>query len=515
MKGLHSKTMNTNNRTINSIRNAVFGIGNQVVNLFLNFISRYVFIRILGIEFLGVNSLFTSILSILSLADLGLSTAISYSFYKPLAEKNYKKVSQLLDFYKVIYRGIAITVLVCGLILLPFLQFIVKTEISMSSIRVYYLFFLANTVCSYLFVYKTTLLSADQRSYVSSIISSFVSAMKILLQILAVSIWKSYIAYLVVLVTCTILNNLICVWQVSKIYSFSEYKNNKLSKNEKSGIIKSVKAVFLYKLSGILINSTDNILISTLVNTVAVGYYTNYNMIVTTLQNFIGTFFGAFTASIGNLINNDGKEKSYSVFRTLQLCSFWLSGIICLDYYLLINDFIKIWIGEQFVCESDLLIAIALNFYLSIILQPLWSYREATGLFMKIQKIMFTCAIVNLILSVCLGIFYGTAGIIIASSIARITTYYWYEPKLLFNEHFKQPVKPYFIDQLLNAAFVLILGFVMQYFMSKFLVTSWMTWIIKAILTTAILFFAYGVKDYKKEELKIIVSIVKRKILRK
>lgn len=507
--------MNTNNRTINSIRNMVFGIGNQIINLILNFISRYVFIKILGVEFLGINSLFTSVLTILSLADLGLSTAISYSFYKPLAERDYKKVSQLLDFYKVIYRGIAGAVLIFGLVLMPFLHLIVKTEIPMRDIRVYYLFFLANTVCSYLFVYKTTLLSADQRSYISSIISSIISAIKILLQIWAVSIWENYIAYLVILVVCTILNNLICVHQVSMIYPFSEYKYEKLSKNERFNIIKSVKAVFLYKFSGILINSTDNILVSSLVNTMAVGYYANYNMIATTLKNFIGTFFGSFTASIGNLINRDSKEKSYSVFQVLQFCSFWLSGIICLDYYLLINDFIKVWIGDKFICDSGLVFAIALNFYLSIVLQPLWSYREATGLFMKIQKIMFVCAVVNLVLSVGLGIFWGTAGIIIASSIARVMTYYWYEPKLLFEEHFKQPVMPYFVTQALNAVFVIGLGAVMQYLMSKIIVTNWISWIIKSFLTTVILVLAYGIKDYRKEELKVMIAVVRNKVIGK
>lgn len=493
----------------------MFGIGNQTVNLLLNFISRYVFIRILGVEFLGINSLFTSVLTILSLADLGLSTAISYSFYRPLADKDYKKVGQLLDFYKVIYRCIAIAVLIIGLLMVPFLQFIVKTEIPIYNVRIYYLFFLANTVCSYLFVYKTTLLSADQRSYISSIVSSIVSAAKIVLQIAAVAIWKSYIVYLVVLVGCTVLNNLICVHQVNRIYSFDDYNGDKLSKDEKFNIVKSVKAVFLYKLSGILINSTDNILVSSLVNTVAVGYYANYNMIATTLKNFIGTFFGAFTASIGNLINKDSKEKSFSVFQVLQFCSFWLSGIICLDYYLLINDFITVWIGERFICEPELLFAIALNFYLSIILQPLWSYREATGLFMKIQNIMFVCAIVNLVLSISMGMVYGTAGIIIASSIARITTYYWYEPKLLFKEHFKQPVKPYFIAQISNAIFVVAIGFIMQNFMSKIVVTGWFSWILKSIITTVILILIYVIKDFKKNEMKVMMQVIKNKILGK
>lgn len=507
--------MNTTSRTINSLRNAAFGIGNQTVNLVLNFISRYVFIRILGVEFLGINSLFTSVLTILSLADLGLSTAISYSFYKPLAEKNYEKVYQLLDFYKVIYRVIALVVCVIGVSLIPFLQWIVKSEIPLEKIRLYYLFFLANTVASYLFVYKATLLSADQRGYISSLISSVVSALKIVLQILVVSLWKSYVAYLIVLVICTIINNLLCVHQVSKIYSFDEYKGKKLSKTEKYDIFKSVKAVFLYKLSGILINSTDNILISSIVNTVAVGYYTNYNMISTTLQNFVGTFFSSFTASIGNLINRDSAEKSYNIFSTLQFCSFWLSGIISLDFYFLINDFIKIWLGREFVCEPGLLIAITLNFYLSIILQPLWSYREATGLFMKIQRIMFMCAIVNLVVSCLLGAFYGTTGIIIASAIARVTTYYWYEPKLLFHEHFKKPVRPYFRAQMINFIFVLAIGFILQNILHNFIVNGWITWVMKAVATTIIVFAAYVIKDFRKSEMKILIKAFKNKVLRK
>lgn len=501
-----------NSRSKNSIRNIIFGIGNQFINLILNFISRFIFIKVLGVDFLGLNGLFTDVLAILSLADLGLSTAISYSYYKPLAENDITLLSLLTKFYKKIYIIIAILISFIGILMYPFLGRIINSDIDIVSIRIYYLLFLSNTSISYLFIYRSAIINADQKAYVTSTISSIVNVVKIILQVIVIIIFKNYIAYLLIMILATLLNNLIVAYKSQKMYPFINNTNGELSTYKKKEIYYSIKSVFIYKLSGILLNATDNILISSIVNTNMVGFYSNYNMIIQTLKNFIGTFFSGFTASIGNLINSDQKDRSYEIFKILQVISFWLSGYLVISLFFLIDDFIVIWLGSDFLITPSLLNAIILNFYLSIVLQPLWSYREATGLFMKIQYMMFICASFNIILSVFLGINFGTTGIIFASAIARLSTYFWYEPILLYKNHFKLSSKKYFLSHFYNFLTIIISLLIINLIFRKISAISVWIWILKAIIIFIVVNCIYLIRYYKTSEFKYITSFFKEKI---
>lgn len=497
-------------RTKSAIINMGMSFLNQFTSLILSFISRTIFIRVLGVELLGVNGLFTDILGLLSMADLGFNTAMVYSFYKPIAEKDNKKIAALINFYKRIYMIIAITITIIGVGLTPFIHLIVKTSKAIPMLRIYYLFALASVVISYLFVYKTSIITADQKNYIVTKITIVINFFKTLIQIITLVIFKNYIFYLAINLIANFLNNYIASKKAVELYPYIN-ENIDLVKEEKKSIFENIKSIFLYKLSSLLLNATDNTLISVIVGTITVGLYSNYLLITTKVLSIIQLVFGALTASIGNLVIKENSEKRYEIFRATQTISFIICGIIVTSFSLLVNDFIRIWLGSNFIFDNIVVLAITINMYLACVLQPLWTYREATGLYVKTKYIMLIAAIVNLVFSVILGKVMGLSGILFASAIARLSTYFWYEPLLLFREYFKKSVVKFYIPIIINIFIMMLTFSIMDIIFSNYIVDSWLTLIVKVsmcgIFTSIIFILAY----FKSEGLKVILSKIKKK----
>ena len=373
-------------RTLNSLRNIIFGVMNQFIIIILGFISRAFFLKYLDETYLGINSLFTEVLSVLSLADLGINTVMVYSFYKPLAESDIKKLTALLTFFKSIYRAIAIVVTILGILILPFLNYIIKLDEAIRLLNIYYIIFLSKTVLSYMFVYRASILNADQKGYILNYVTSCVNIVTTFLQITVLVYFKSYLLFLLLNVLSILANNCICAKKAEKIYPFIKSKE-KLSLNEKAEIFLNIKSGFLYKLSSVLINSTDNILISAMLGTATVGYYSNYGLVINKLSTIINIIFSSMVSSIGNLMVTESREKKYQIFSIMQMLSFWGGGITCVCVFMMMDDLILLWIGEKYILNMGVLSACVVNFYLSIVLQPLWTYREATGLYQQTKNV--------------------------------------------------------------------------------------------------------------------------------
>lgn len=467
-------------RTIKSVRNIGFEFFNQILSLVLRFVSRRIFISILSVEYLGINGLFAEILQMLSLADLGFGTAMVYSFYKPLAEGDEHKIAALVGYYRRIYTYIALSVAAIGLMVVPFLDVIVNTEQEVPFLEVYYLLNLANTVRSYLFVYKTSLITADQKQYVISKYNAIWSMANVLAQILVLLLFKNYICYVAVSVIIGLANNIHISYKADQLYPLMK-KKAELAKEEKKKIFQNIKSVFIYKLSGTLLNATDNTLISIMLGTIWVGYYSNYNLVLYYLNLFIGIIFTSVTASIGNLIVEEAEEKRFQVFESLQVISYMICGIAAPCLLFLLEDFICIWLGPEFIADKLLLIAIVLNFYLGAVLRPIWSYREATGLYRKTKYVMLCTAALNLVLSIWWGKALGLAGIVFASAASRVMTYIWYEPYLLFKEYFKRNVLNFYWKIVTNVFGVLVLCLVCKVTVGDIQVQTWLELICKAI----------------------------------
>ncbi|WP_442856342.1 lipopolysaccharide biosynthesis protein [Butyrivibrio sp. WCE2006] len=465
----------------------------------------------LGNEFLGLNGIFSDVLTLLSMADLGFSTAMSYSFYKPLAEHNENKISSLIAFYKKVYNIIAIAVSILGLCCVPFLRFIVNTDTDISNLEIYYLISLAGVVTSYLFVYKTTLLTADQKNYIVVNIRMVSNLIKVILQIVSLVLFKNYIMYLAIGVVVEITNNLITSKKAEKEYPYIKKieGDNKVAFELKNRIVENMKSVFIYKISTTVFSATDNLIISIVVSTAAVGLYSNYLMFSQKLLLIEQIIFSAMTASIGNVIAKENYQKRYKVFQTIQSISFILCGIIVVTFCLISNDLIRVWLGDDYVLSKVLVIAVTINTFFSCNLQPLWLYRDATGLYQKTKYIMLLATIENIILSIILGKKMGIAGVIFASAIARLTTYCWYEPKLLFKEYFNNSAKNYYKEMLINILLtvaVIVIGGALS---ENIRPDNWTMLIFKIFIVAILSSFIYITFYYKTEGAQNLINKVK------
>lgn len=474
-------------RTEKTIRNITYRLVSQVISIILKFVSRTIFIYILGVEYLGISGLFSEILQMLSLADLGFGTAMVFSMYKPLAEHNERKLTQLVCLYKKIYTIIALAITIIGISMVPFLRYLVNLEQDIPNLGVYYLLYLANTVSSYLVVYKTCILTADQKNYLVSKYNTIFSLLSLIGTSVFLLLTHNFIVYLIVQVFFTYANNFYISHQAEKLYPYINNSVEKLPKEESRQIFNNVKSVFIYKIANTLIGSTDNTLISILIGTVTVGFYSNYSMVISNISLFINIFFSSITASIGNLVVESNKKKNYEIYQTMQFFSFVLSTVSISGVYLLINDFVFVWLGEKYLLEPLVVLAITINMYFSVILMPVWSYREATGMYLQTKYVMVATAIVNLVLSIILGKIIGLAGILIATSIARVSTYFWYEPKILFAQFFEKKVWNYYKGIFLNMGVTLVVAGICYSIFNRIFVTSWCGFIIK---TSAVGIFA-------------------------
>ena len=448
--------MKNNSRIKNSIFNISINIVYQVINSIANFILRTVFIKMLSAEYLGINGLFTNILSVLSLAELGVGNAIIYSMYKPLKENDKAKLSALITYYKRLYTRIGWIVLLLGLSLVPFLKYILNTETEIPYITLYYLLFLVNIVSSYFMIYKTSIVIADQKEYVLKKINIIFITVKLILQLVALIIFKSYLLYLVIQIVVSILTNYIMSKKSEKLYEFIKEKQQ-IEENEKKDIWNNIKSMFIYQVGGVMLNNTDNIIISIILGTAVVGIYSNYSMLISTISTFTSLVFTSMISSIGNFnVESSDKERSF-LFRILEMMFYWIYGFSSVSFVILTQDFIKLWIGTDYLLSNSTLYIVVFNFYLTGLLYPVFCFRHTTNLFKSTKYLMIIASAINIVLSVALGYIWGINGIFIATAIARLLTNIWYEPHILFKNYFNKKVYKYYIKNILELLFLIII----------------------------------------------------------
>lgn len=495
-------------RTSNSIKNISANISYQILTFVLSFVSRTVFIQILGVEYLGINGLFNDVLSMLNLAELGFGTAMTYSMYKPLAEKDYVTLAGLTQFYKIIYRIIAISIATIGLILVPFLPYLINLKHDIPNIELYYLLFLASNVASYLVTYKTTVMYADQKNYILVKYTAYWSVAQTVTLTLILLLTRNYIAYLCVQVLFVYMSNFQKSYIAQKNYPFIGEKI-RLPQEKRAGIFKDVGSAFLYKIANVLINATDNTLISVIVSTEMVGFYSNYQIITAKLGAVVSTVFSSLITSLGNLVASENDERQFRVFQIMQSVSLVLSTFFVTCIFLLEEDFIRIWLGKKFVLGTIALIAIVFNFFFSISIMPIISFREAAGLFRKTKFIMLGTAFLNLALSIILGKKMGLPGILFATSISKIFTSFWYEPILLFKEYFKRPCYLYFL-QMLKGVGITCLTIIISWLVSHRIVPkNWGELILKGIVVSIVSLVITIIFYHRVLEVKLLMRKVK------
>lgn len=438
-------------RIANSLKNMVYTFGVKSLSFIVTFILRTVFIHILGMEYVGVSGLFTSVLSVLSFAELGISTAMTYALYKPIAEQDTKKINQLMHFYKLAYRFVAGTVFIVGIVCIPLLPIIVNDVPNIrESITLIYILYLVNTASSYLLIYKSTLLTASQKNYEISKITIIISFVKCVVESALLFIFGNFMLYLIVEIALNIFQNILISIRAEQEYpSVFKEKTEKLGKKEIKKLFKDIRALFLYKVSEVVLNSTDNIIISTFLGTGWVAILSNYNMITRNIYNLILQIFQSTSASVGNLAATEGAKKQYSIFKVLLFLSFWLFGFCVVEFFVNINNFVGIWTGKENVFGIGTVIILIMDFYLTGMMSAVSYFRTSNGLFVQGKYRPLIMSLINVVLSVAFVYNWGVTGVLLGTVISRISTQFWYDPYLIYQNVFHESLINYLKKMLL------------------------------------------------------------------
>ncbi len=496
-------------RIENTSKNFLFSILSTLLTSILGFISRTVFIYEIGAAYLGANSLFTNILAMLSFTELGIGSAISFSLYRPLATNDIETVKSLMQFYKKAYRYIALVITVLGLCILPFLDVLIKGGEGIEHIPFIYLVFLYNTVVSYLFSYKATLLSADQKSYLMTKVNMIISVINLAIQLIVLIITKNYFIYLVSGAFISTVQWYFINKYIYKRYPYLKDRNvQKINRRELDTIKTNVKAMMFHKVGELCINQTDNIIISSFIDIVTVGLYNNYYMIISIINKFATSFFGAATASLGNLIATENENKRYEVFKIYNFLGFWIYGWTGICLTVLLTPFVGIWLGSVYQIDNLTLSLVMLNYYLVGMRVTIGNVKMAAGLYAQDQWVPIVQSIINLVVSIWGSIHIGLAGVFLGTVVSSLAIPCWYRPIIVYKYVFKKSCKEYF-KEYIQYFLVIILCFLLTSFLcNRVALTAIPALLVKggicAIVPNMIIILIY----HRSENFKNVLGIV-------
>ena len=448
-------------RIQNSKYNIIFSMIQLFLTTVLAFVARSVFINILGKELLGLDGLFCNIISMLSLTELGISTAINFSLYKPIVENDTKKISALMTMYKKLYQKIGISIIVGGLCLMPFLHLFINGH-SFDNLYLIFILYLLSAGFSYFFTYRETLINAHQKNYKLFVIKSTSIILLYGLEILFLILTHNFIAYLLTIIIVNFIQNFLVSWYVKKKYPDINYKSkDKIDEDTKKDIIVNVKSLMVTRVGDYLLNGTDNIIIST-INIGLTGIYANYLSIIGVMKTIMNTIYNGVVASFGNLAVSESKKTQENVFNISNFACFIISGFITIELVFLFNPFITFWVGKKFLLNEWMVIIIAFNFYFYSQMISLDIIKRATGKYKIDAHISIIQAIVNLAVSIVLGSTIGIGGVILGTLISYLSVALIFKPYLIYKNIFNKSAKEYYITQFkytLTLLLILLIGY--------------------------------------------------------
>ena len=504
-------------RVQSAAKNIAFGqIGNLITQI-LGFILRTVFIAHLGDTLNGINALYTSILSVLSMAELGIGTALNYSLYKPVANRDYEKIKSYMLLYKQAYRVIGIVIAVIGLIVSPFLPYLVKQPegVGVRDLTLYYFIFLFNTVSSYFVAYKYSLVNAEQKNYIQTNVITITKMITVSLQILVILTTGNFYFYLLTAAAVELLQKIFVSYYLNKRYPYLKDKNvTKLSREETGEIVTKTKALVLHKVGDVARLQTDSMIISGFINVTLSGFVDNYNMVMNSVANVVNIMFNSVLSGFGNLIATESEEKQYRIFKVYRFAACWIYGFAATGFAMLLTPLISLWLGEEKTLAFVVVICILIDFYFKGERIVLSNFKTAAGVFEQDKYLALIQGAVNLVISIVLvqkiglvGVYIGT---IISGLIANIT-----KPVIIYRVILKRDVKEYFADSLkcivaLTAVFGL-LSVVKRIVMPQVTILTFaIMFVIICVFFNLVFLVLFG----RSEEFKYLWGLVSKKLKR-
>lgn len=430
--------MNNKARTLNAMLNASMGIGTQFVVLISQFVMQTVFIKTLSAEYLGLNGVFSNVLQFLSIAELGIGGAITYTLYKPLADKNEGLIRSIMGLYKMIYTVIGGVILAVGLITSFFLNWFIEPSSSLGNIQFLFILYLLNSVVSYFFAYRRTLLIADQRGYVDSLNQSIFKIVQVVFQCIFLLTTHEYIWFLIIQIVATTCSNFNVYIKTNKIYPFLATRNESVPIPPE--IVRTLKknavGAFSSKIGTIVMYGTSNILISKFIGLAAVGVYSNYMLLLNSVSTLMSKALSSVSATIANYVHSDDTHKTNKIFLeymyVVNFCSLLCGSVLAV----VLNPFIYFWVGEQYELQKITVSLLIFNWIINMMRSTALSFMTAYGTYWETRWKSLIESVVNLVIGVILisKTNLGVNSVIISSILVCLIINAWIEPVILFRK---------------------------------------------------------------------------------
>lgn len=497
-------------RTKNSLLNMIVPMIMQGINVILLFISRKIFIQYFAEEYLGVNGLFTEILTVFSLAELGIGVAMAYGLYGCVARKEEAEICRLMNLYRRLYTIVGLAVAVVGLAILPFLDVLIKDN-NIPHITGIYLMYLANSVLSYFLSYKQTLIQADQKNYIVSGVTQAVRCAQVVVQIILIITTKNFYLYLAAQMAMQVLTNYVLALVADRMYPYLVHNKYGLPQKEKrKEIFAHIKAMSFHKFGAVFVSNTDNLILSMFVGLKTVGLYSNYRMITTNVRLVLSYVYNAFTASIGNLVATESPKRVLAVYRSLNFMMSILYGWLSVCLYVLINPFIGLFFGEKYRMSAAVVVVIVIDFYITGMRQMTLRFRDAMGLYWHDRYKPIPEVLINLVVSLLLVTKYDVVGVLAGTIVSSLATNFWIEPYVFcrygIKENWKKIYGEYYIRYGIYTLVTIVAGALGVLATCRIPDVNFFWWILKAVLISAIYGLLILVLFFRTPEFRFLVE---------
>ncbi len=490
-------------RVKSATRNIAFGYVGQLATALMSFILRKIFILFLSEELLGINSLYANILSILNMAELGIGTALNFQLYSLVAGGDKEKIKSYMQMYRKAYHVIALVVATVGIAISPFLRFLVKKPgaITLRDMTLFYFIFLFNTVSSYFVAYKYSLVNAEQKNYIQTNIITITKVIVVALQIAVLVLTRNFYLFLLTDAAVQLIQKIFVSRYLDNMYPYLREKNIvPLTKEESDTVWTKTKALIFHKVGDVARLQTDALIISSLIEVSMAGVVDNYNMVISTISNFVNIIFNSVISSFGNLIATESKEKQFELFKVYRFFASWVYGFSCVGFMVLLTPLVRLWLGDSWILVPAAVHCILIDYYFKGDRIVLSNFKTAAGVFEPDKYLALIQGAVNLVISIWLvqtplgitGVYVGT---IVSGLIANIT-----KPIIIYRTCFDKNAIGYFVDTvkyLVSLVAVLIAcECISKFVIAKLTIPSFILMgIIITVIFNGVYFLLYGRSD--------------------
>ena len=502
-------------RTEKAIKNIIINMIAFLISFLPNFIIRKLFLETLGGQLLGLNSLYSNIIGWLSIIEMGIGVAIIYSLYKPYANRDYPTIRAYIRFYDHFYKRIGMIILIAGIIFTPFLKYFIKGNIDPSLLNVGFILFLINSFITYLFSSRLCILIISQNMYKITIATTISKLLTILLQIILLKIYPNFLLFITIQLIVNFIYIIIINLYILKKYSWINKGKEELCFDEKKHMKKNMKAMFMHKIGSMVVDGTDNIVISKFIGLNSLAKYTNYQMIIFACQSLVSQGLNGITASIGNLLSDDNKEKAYEIHKKIFFLNFWVVSFITITLFNALNQFIVIWVGEEYLIDNATFIIILFNFYFNSMRGSVEQFQSASGNFYQDRYAAFFESIINLISSLILVKYFGLFGVFLGTLISNFTVIFWTKPYVVYKYVFDKKIilyfKMYFSYLGIGIITLIIVRFIVKFISIKYI---FINLIFNFIINIIFINLIYILLLHRTKEFKYYLGLIKLLIIK-